>query len=541
MSWRRPIDHHPVMIDHLIVGGGTAGCLLANRLSADPARRVLLLEAGPRDTAPEIRIPAGFHKLLGGPLDWNHRTDAADDPTARARRWPMGRVLGGSSSLNAMIWMRGHPSDYDAWAEATGDRRWSASAIHDLFVGLEDHWRGASRFHGAGGPVRVEALRDPHPLSRCFLEACAQTGIARIDDFNGLEQAGASFYDVTQRRGERWSAARAFLDEATGRGNLEVRTDALVHRVVFDGDRAMGVEVEIDGRLDRIDAGEVIVSAGAVGSPHLLLRSGIGPAPELERVGVEVVHDAPAVGRNLQDHPCVPVAWRTPLKTILDAETLGQFLKWKLFRKGMLTSNVAEAGAMLRTGLDAERTGSRQDAPDIQFHFIPAFAVDHGTRNPPGSGFTIGVTLVRIASRGCVRLASADPRAAPVIEAGTFSDEEDLDRMVEGVRIARRVGRQAAFDAVRTAEEIPGEAVSDDDLDLLKMHCLAEHQTLYHPVGTVAMGSGDGAPLSPDLRVRGIRGLRVIDASVMPRIPNANTNAPTMAVAETGARIILGD
>lgn len=541
MSRPCPIHHDAGMIDHLIVGGGTAGCLLANRLSEDGSRRVLLLEAGPRDTAPEIRIPAGFHKLLGGRLDWGHRTDAQDDPTGRARRWPMGRVLGGSSSINAMIWMRGHPSDHDAWAEATGDRRWSASAIHDLFLGLEDHWRGPSRFHGSGGPVRVEALRDPHRLSHCFLDACAEAGIDRIEDFNGLEQYGAAFYEVTQRRGERWSAARAFLYPVLERPNLEVRTDALVHRVLFDGDRASGVEVQIEGRIERIEAGEIILSAGAVGSPHLLLRSGLGRAEELEAVGVPVVHDAPGVGRNLQDHPCVPVAWRTPLKTILDAETLGQFLKWKLFRKGMLTSNVAEAGAMIRTGLDAETTGATQSAPDVQFHFIPAFAVDHGTRNPPGSGFTIGVTLVRIASRGRVRLASADPNTPPLIEAGTFSDGADLDRMVEGVRIARRVGRQAAFDAVRVVEEIPGDAVPDDDIDLLKMHCLAEHQTLYHPVGTVAMGASEEAPLTPDLRVRGVRGLRVIDASAIPRIPNANTNAPTMAVAETGARIILGD
>lgn len=531
MSSVSRMRHDAGMIDHLIVGGGSAGCVLAARLSEDPSRRVLLLEAGPRDDAREIRIPLAFHTLLGGPLDWDYRTDADDDPTGRSRRWPRGRVLGGCSSINAMIWMRGHPADYDGWAAATDDDRWAWSNVRPLLLAMEDHHRGASEHHGADGPMRIERLRDPHPLSRAFLAACADAELPATADFNGPDQRGAGWYDVTQRRGTRWSAARGYLRPALGRPNLEVRTGAFVRRILVRRGRASGVEVEVDGAVEEIHAEEVILAAGAIGSPHLLLRSGIGPADELEAAGIDVVHDAPGVGADLQDHPCVPVAWRTDVRTVLDAETLGEFLKWRFLRRGMLTSNAAEAGAML-----CMREGER--VPDVQFHFIPAFAVDHGRGNPPGSGFTIGVTLVRVASRGRIRIESADPHVRPIIEAGTFSEEEDLDRMLEGVRTARRVGRAAGFDRFRIREEIPGSAVADDDEDLLRMHCLAEHQTLYHPVGTVAMGAEGTAPLTPDLRVRGVRGLRVIDASVMPRIPNANTNAPTMLVAEVGARAI---
>lgn len=531
MSPRPEIPHHAGMIDHLIVGGGSAGCVLAARLSEDTSHRVLLLEAGPRDTRPEIEIPLGFHKLLDGELDWSYRTDPEDDPTGRARRWPRGRVLGGSSSINAMIWMRGHPTDYDAWAAETGDDRWAWSNVRPILLAMEDHHGGTSMHHGAGGPMRIERLRDPHPLSEAFLRACDDAGIRATPDFNGADQRGAGWYEVTQRRGTRWSAVRGYLRPALGRMNLEVGTDAFVRRILFRHGRAVGVEVEVDGGVEEVFAEEVILAAGAIGSPHLLLRSGIGPRRDLEAAGVEVVRDLPGVGTNLQDHPCVPVAWRTGVRTILEAETLREFLKWRLLRRGMLTSNVAEAGAMLCTRDDEE-------VPDIQFHFIPAFAIDHGTANPEGSGFTIGVTLVRVGSRGRIRIGSADPHAPPIIEAATFSDEEDLERMLDGVRIAREVGRQPGFDAFRIGEVIPGAEVSDDDEDLLRMHCLAEHQTLYHPVGTVAMGAGDDAPLTADLRVRGVPGLRVADASVMPGIPNANTNAPTLLVAEVAARMI---
>jgi len=533
MSDRSRNPHDAGMIDHLIVGGGSAGCVLAARLSEDASRRVVLLEAGPPDTRREIRIPLGFHTLLTSRLAWGHRTQAATDPTGRARLWPCGRVLGGSSSINAMIWMRGHASVYDAWAAATGDDRWASAYVRPLLLDMEDHHAGAGEHHGAGGPIRVEPLRDPHPMSHAFLAACAEAGISPNPDFNGRHQEGAGFYEVTQAKGTRWSAARGYLHPAQDRPNLEVRTGAFVRRILFRHGRASGVEVEVGGRVQEIHAEEVIVSAGAIGSPLLLQRSGIGPAAELEGLGIDVVHDAPGVGANLQDHPCVPVAWHTHVATLLDAETLPQFLRWRLFKRGMLTSNAAEAGAMLCT-----REG--ESVPDIQFHFIPAFAIDHGTRNPEGSGFTIGVTLVRIGSRGRIQIASADPHAPAIIDAGTFADEEDLDRMLAGVRIARDVGRRPGLDGFRMEEAVPGPEVGDGDEDLLRMHCLAEHQTLYHPVGTVAMGADDEAPLTPDLRVRGVRGLRVIDASAMPSIPNANTNAPTLLVAEVGARAILG-
>jgi len=527
------IPHDAGMIDHLIVGGGSAGCVLAARLSEDTSRRVVLLEAGPRDTRPEIRIPAGFHKLLDGDLDWRLRTDPADDPTGRSRMWPAARVLGGGSSINAMIWMHGHGSGYDAWAAETADERWSWAHVKPLLKAIEDHHLGASEHHGAGGPIRIERLRDPHALSHAFVAACDEAGLPLNPDFNAGDQHGAGWYDVTQSRGTRWSAARGYLRPALGRPNLEVRTGAFVRRILLRHGRAVGVEVEIEGAVQEVHAEEVILSAGALGSPAVLLRSGIGPAEDLKALGIDVIHDAPQVGANLQDHPCVPVAWQTEVPTLLEAETLGQYLRWRVLKRGMLTSNVAEAGAMLSTdGPDA--------VPDIQFHFIPGFAVDHGTRNPEGRGFTIGVTLVRIESRGRLRLASADPHVPPVIKAGTFSEEEDLDRMAVGVRVARQVGRQSAFDAFRIGEVVPGGAVEDDDEDLLRMHCLAEHQTLYHPVGTCAMGATDDAPLTSDLRVRGVRGLRVIDASAMPRITNANTNAPALLIAEVGTRLVRG-
>jgi len=289
MSPRCRIHHDAGMIDHLIVGGGSAGCVLAARLSEDSSRRVLLLEAGPPDTRREIRIPLGFHKLLGGELDWRLRTDAADDPTGRGRLWPAARVLGGGSSMNAMIWMRGHPATFDAWSEVTGDARWSWDAVRPVMLAMEDHHAGVSEHHGVGGPMRIERLRDPHPISAAFIAACEEAGIVANADFNAGAQAGAGWYEVTQARGTRWSAARGYLAPARARPNLDVRTDAQVRRVLFKRGRAAGVEVVIGGVAQEIHAEEVILSAGALGSPQLLLRSGIGPAGDLGALGIEVV------------------------------------------------------------------------------------------------------------------------------------------------------------------------------------------------------------------------------------------------------------
>ncbi len=512
------------MNDVLIVGAGSAGCVLANRLSADPDRRVVLLEAGPPDDARELRVPLAFHKVLGRKFDWGYRTDPSSDPDGQSRLWPQGRVVGGSSSINAMIWMRGHPSCYDGWAEAGLDG-WGWDDVLPVFRRLEDHVLGESELHGAGGPVRVEHLRDPHPLSRAFLRAATESGLQLNADLNGATQEGAGLYHVTQRRGERWSAARAFLDGCRERPNLEVHSEVFVRRILIREGRAVGVEVEQWGERMEILAREVVVCAGAVGSPHLLLRSGIGPGEELRDAGVEVVRDLPGVGRNLQDHPCVQVAWGTGMRTLLQAETLGEAARYLLLRKGMLTSNVAEAGAMIRLH-DAS------DSPEIQLHFAPAFALEHGIRIPEWRGYMIAATLVRVRSRGRVRLASSDPEISPIIEANTLADEMDLERMIRGVEIALEIGEQSAFDRMRTEERFP--ATRPGDRTAIADFCRREHQTLYHPVGTCAMGMDPhaGAVVDPMGRVHGVPGLRVIDASIMPTIPNANTNAPTMMIAE---------
>ncbi len=512
------------MNDVLIVGAGSAGCVLANRLSADPSRRVVLLEAGPPDDAKELRIPLAFHTVLGRKFDWGYRTAPNGDPDGQSRLWPQGRVIGGSSSINAMIWMRGHRRGYDGWADG-GLEGWGWDDVLPVFRSLEDHVLGESELHGAHGPVRVEHLRDPHPLSKAFLRATEEAGLRPNPDLNGERQEGAGLYHVTQRRGERWSAARAFLDDCRGRPNLEIHTEVFVRRILFREGRAVGVEVEQWGERMEILAGEVVICAGAIGSPHLLLRSGIGPGDELQPAGVEVVRDLPGVGRNLQDHPCVQLGWGTRRRTLLQAGTVASAARYHLLRKGMLTSNVAEAGAMIRLKETSE-------IPEIQLHFAPAFALEHGMKIPDWRGYMIGVTLVKVASRGRVRLDSSDPGTAPIIEANTFAEDSDLDHIARGVEIALEVGGQSAFDHTRTEHRHPSTPL--DDRAAIADFCRREHQTLYHPVGTCAMGMdpGAGAVVNSMGRVHGVPGLRVIDASIMPTIPNSNTNAPTMMIAE---------
>ncbi len=518
------------MYDYVIVGAGSAGCVLAHRLSEDPGVRVLLLEAGGRDAAREIHIPAAFSKLFKTEVDWDFATAPQAHLHGRRLYWPRGKVLGGSSSINAMIYIRGHRADYDHWA-ALGNPGWSYDDVLPYFVKAEHNERGASAYHGVGGPLNVADLRQANPLSRAFVEAAAQAGIPRNPDFNGARQEGAGLCQVTQKRGRRWSTARAYLRPALRRPNLSVVTGAHVLRVAMEGRRAAGVVYERGGRQERVLAGrEVILCGGAIGSPHLLLRSGVGPAAHLRAHGIDVAHDLPGVGRNLQDHLAYGVRYAvTAPITLLNAESPANLVRYLLFGRGMLTSNVAEALAFVRTR-------AALPAPDLQFHFAPVYYVDHGLAPPPFHGMSLGVTLLQPRSAGYVGLGAAGPLAQPEIQPQFLSDEEDLRVMVEGVRLARRIFQAPAFDAYRGAELTPGaHAQRDDDLyeDIREN---AEH--LYHPVGTCKMGADALAVVDAQLRVHGVEGLRVVDASVMPTVVRGNTNAPTIMIAEKAADMI---
>jgi choline dehydrogenase len=509
--------------DVVIVGAGSAGCLLAERLSADPARRVMLLEAGGRDNKLEVRIPAAFYKLFKSKVDWAFSTEPQAHLDGRRLFVPRGKMLGGSSSINAMIYIRGHRKDYDGWAVAAGPE-WSYDAVLPFFRKSEGHERGGDAHHGAGGPLNVADLRLVNPLTYAFLEAAESLGIPRNDDFNGTGQEGVGCYQVTQKNGGRWSAADAFLRPALSRPNLQVETGAQTTRVLFDGRRATGVEYVRNGRSRHVAAGQVILSAGAIGSPQLLMLSGIGPADELARHRIAVVADSPGVGGNLQDHAVCGVATASTQPVSLDtAETIGNLLRFLLKRQGPLTSNVAEAGGFVRTRPEL-------DAPDLQFHFAPCWFVDHGFVKPPGSGYSVGATLITPKSRGRITLRSSDPYAAPMIDGNFFSEDDDMTTMLAGIRLSRRIARAAAFDAWRGGEYLPGDGAQSDDE--LRAHVRATCEMLYHPAGTCRMGSDEASVVDPHLRVRGVDNLSVIDASVMPTIVRGNTNAPTMMIAE---------
>ena len=516
--------------DHVVVGAGSAGCVLAARLTEDPGIRVLLVEAGGDDRVDEITIPAAFSKQFRTRMDWGYSTDEQKHASGRRLYWPRGKSLGGSSSMNAMIYIRGSRQDYDEWAALTGDESWSYSAVLPLFKRSEDNVRGPSQYHSAGGPLRVEDQRSPHPWTTAFLADAAAAGHAPNPDFNGATQEGSGLYQVTQRRGRRWSAASAFLRPALGRPNLTVRTNALATRVLVEGGRAVGVEYRSAGAVRRamVD-GEVLLSGGAVNSPQLLMLSGIGPAPHLRDTGVDVVHDLPGVGQGLQDHPVMPVICTARGSSLKDAESFAQVVAYYTRRRGMLTSNIGEGGTFLR---------SRPDLPDVdlQFHFAPVKFWAQSLYDPDEDAWTIGVTLVRVASTGSVRLRSADPTWAPAIDGGYLSHEEDLDALVAGTKLAREVARGPALSSTATGEWRPGPDARTDDA--LREAARDSIESLYHPACSCRMGTDDLAVVDSQLRVHGLDGLRVVDASVMPRLVRGNTNAPTIMIAERAADLV---
>lgn len=533
------------MYDYIIVGGGSAGCVLANRLSADPATRVCLLEAGPPDTSPFIRLPLGIVRLMmSKKLNWQYFTEPQPALDNRRLFWPRGKTLGGSSSSNAMIYTRGHPADYDRWA-ALGNRGWAFADVLPLFLRSE-HFEGeASPFHGTGGPLNVAHLRTPNVLTRTFVAAAREVGYPFNPDFNGPVQEGVNCYDVTQKNGERCSAARAFLHPVLARRNLAVLTGARAVRLVLDGARAGGVDFLRRGQLHTVRATrEVLVAAGAVNSPQLLMLSGIGPPDQLRRCGIAVRHALPGVGQNLQDHLDVLLVHqcRKPVSLGISPATVPALAKhlfdYLVHRRGPLTSNSAEGGGFARSA-------PGQPLPDLQFHFTPARLDSHAHTLRSalftlcGHGYALHVCALRPASRGHIGLRSADPVADPLIEPRYLSDPADLPLMIEGVRAARRILAAAAFEPYRGAELFPGSAAQSDEQ--LARFIRRKAETIYHPVGTCKMGRDDMAVVDDTLKVHGIGGLRVVDASVMPTLVGGNTNAPAIMIAEKAAGLILSE
>ena len=514
--------------DFVIVGAGSAGCVLAARLSEQPELRVLLLEAGGPDRNPFIHMPAGLARLLrNARIDWNYYTEPEPELHGRQLYWPRGRVLGGSSSVNAMCYVRGHPLDYDEWAAATSSA-WSYASVLPYFLKAEDQARGASQYHGSGGPLAVEDLRYRNRLSAVFVEAGAACGVPRNPDFNGPVQEGVGFYQVTQRHGRRCSTAAAYLRPAHARANLEVRTGCLVSRVLFEGTRAVGVEYHQGGSSIRVRATrEVLLAGGAIGSPQLLLLSGLGPPDELRALNIPVIADLPEVGRNLADHLdfCTLTKCTQPVSyDFTRLQELWVALRYLLTRSGPGVSNIAEAGAFVRTHLAPDAR------PDVQLHFVPAQLDDHGRNRLEGHGFTVHACGLRPRSRGRLVLASNRAEDHPRIFAGYLADGRDLEVLLEGIRTSREIIHAAPFSPFRGREVFPGEsATSTAELtEVLRRKA----ETLYHPVGTCRMGHDPQSVVDEQTRVREVEGLRVVDASIMPQLIGGNTNAPTIMIAE---------
>jgi choline dehydrogenase len=517
--------------DYVIVGAGSAGCVLAARLTEDPGVSVLLVEAGPADTKENIHVPAAFGSLFKTDIDWDYATAPEDGCNGRMMFLPRGKVLGGSSSINAMVYIRGAREDYDGWRDAANPG-WGYDDLLPYFKRSEDNERGESEYHGTGGPLTVSDSRSRNPMSEAWVEAAAETGLRRNDDFNGAAQDGVGLYQVTQRNGMRCSTAAAFLRPALERANLTVETNLQVQRVLIDRGRAVGV---IGARLgepfEALAGREVILSAGAYNSPQLLMLSGVGPAEHLAMREIEVVVDLPGVGQNLQDHINSGVIYTTdePVSLIVGMEPEHQ-LEFAEQGRGPLTSNVAEAGGFWRSSDDLP-------AADLQFHAAPVMFVDEGLGDPVAHGVSFGACILTPKSRGSVTLRSNDPSAKPWIRHSFLAEDEDVQVMLDGLRLTMDIARAPALSRYCREPFVAPASGEDDDL---RAHLARRSQTLYHPVGTCAMGSDPSAVVDADLRVYGVEALRVVDASVMPVVPRGNTNAPTIAVAERAADLLSG-
>ncbi|MBN6057622.1 GMC family oxidoreductase N-terminal domain-containing protein [Nonomuraea sp. RK-328] len=508
--------------DYVIVGAGSAGCVLAGRLSADPGVSVALVEAGGPDDKLEIRMPAAFKKLFKTAYDWNYTTAKQPEMSGRELYWPRGRVVGGSSSINAQMWVRGGRLDYDQW-EVPG---WSYDEVLPYFRKAEHRVGGnEGAVYGTDGPLYVSELRSPNVTTSAFLRACEELGLNRLPELNGPSNEGYSPTPVTQHRGRRWSAADAYLRPALKRPNLTLITGATVDRVVFDGVRATGIEH--DGGAQVRARREVILAAGAIGSPYLLMRSGVGAAAELRDAGVPVVRDLPEVGKNLQDHLSsgVIVRCRQPV-TLTKAESVSNLLRYLVLRSGMLTTNVGEAVAFVRTTPE-------EPAPDIELIFAPGPFVDHGLTPPTGHAMTVGVVLLQPESRGRIGLNGRDV----VVDPGYLAREADLKRMVAGLKTAKQIFATTAMRPYADGPMPPYDGPESDEE--LAQWVRERGETLYHPVGTCRMGVDDASVVDPELRVRGVERLRVVDASVMPTLNRGHTHAPAIMIGEKAADLIL--
>ncbi|MDT3446513.1 MULTISPECIES: GMC family oxidoreductase [unclassified Pseudofrankia] len=517
--------------DYVVVGAGSAGCVLANRLTEDGSTRVLLLEAGGADDLPQIRVPAAFGALMGTSVDWGYST-VPQTHLGRSVRVPRGRMLGGSSSMNAMIYIRGDRSDFDGWRDTHGARGWGYDDVLPYFVRSEENARLAGRAHGTCGPQHVEDLAYVHDLSRLWVETAVAQGLPRNDDFNGPTMLGAGLHQVTCRNGRRWSAADGYLRPAMGRPNLTVATDSRATRIVTEQGRAVGVAYRCGNAEHTVRAEiEVLLSAGAVGSPHLLLLSGIGPADHLRDHGVRPVVDIPGVGANLHDHPTVPLAWRTRKTTDLAymAGTEDAMLQWQRERRGPLASNIAEAAAFFSLD-DAD------PAPCFQVYAGATAFFDDGQGRADAPCFGAVISLLTPRSRGTVSLRSADPDDQPVLDLGIYDEGDDFDQVLAGLRRLHDLVTHEPLSPFLASPYLPEEDAPDDASYAALIRRWT--QTMYHLAGSCAMGTGERSVVDPDLRVRGVDGLRVIDASVMPTVTRGNTHAPTLMIAERGADLI---